>query len=57
MWIRIEVKTVVIIPNNGLYAEREGAKMTLMCYGSNKLHGDSKLISLMNHFLKVIESV
>lgn len=38
MWIWIEVKTVIIIPNNGLYTKREGAKMTLMCYGGNKLH-------------------
>ena len=48
---------MVIIPNNGLYTKREGAKMTLMCYGSNKLHGDSKVISLMGHFIQVIESI
>lgn len=38
MWSWIEMKTVIIIPDNRLYTQRKRAQMTLMCYGSNKLH-------------------
>lgn len=34
---RIEVETVIKIPDNGLYRKRKRAEMTLMCNGSNKL--------------------
>ena len=37
MWSRIEIETVVIIPDNRLYNKREWTEMTLMSYGSNKL--------------------
>lgn len=37
MWSWIQMKAVIIIPDNGLYNQREWTEMTLMGYGSNKL--------------------
>lgn len=31
------METVIMIPDNGLYAQGQGTKMTLMCDCSNKL--------------------
>lgn len=33
----VYVKTVIKVPDDWLYTQRQRAKMTLMCYGSNKL--------------------
>lgn len=40
------METVIIIPYDGLYAQRERTKMTLMCYGSNKLHQEQLMSSV-----------
>lgn len=37
MWGGIEMETMVVIPDNGLYAQWQRTKMTLMCDCSNKL--------------------
>lgn len=31
------MKTVIKVPDDGLYAQRQRAEMALMCYGSDKL--------------------
>ena len=37
LWSWIQMKTVIKVPNYGLYAQGQRAKMALMHYGSNKL--------------------
>lgn len=46
MWSWIDVKTVIIVPDDGLYAQRQRAQMALMCYGSNKLQKRKWWISI-----------
>lgn len=37
VWSRIEVETVIIIPDNWLNTQRERTQMALMCYSRNEL--------------------
>lgn len=49
------MKRVIIIPNNGLYHEREWAQMTLVCYGCNKLQQKHiNLVSSMTQYPQMI---
>ncbi|KAH7833943.1 hypothetical protein Vadar_011289 [Vaccinium darrowii] len=45
-WIKL--KTVIIVPDNGLYTQREGTEMALMCYGGNKLQQKLDSISFVS---------
>lgn len=55
MWSRIQMKRVIIIPNNGLYRKREWTQMTLVCYGCNKLQQKHiKLVSRMTQYPQMI---
>lgn len=46
LWGGIKMKTVIVVPNNRLYSQREWTEMALMCYGGNKLQKKKNLIQL-----------